>query len=80
MARPKNSKSTSVVSPVPDSHFLSFSLKQAAAVTGVAVWHLRTAIWDGKLTAHMAGKKQIVLRTDLERWLASQPVVHRRAA
>ena len=80
MARPKNSKSASVVPPVPDFHFLSFSLKQAAAVTGVAVWHLRTAIWGGKLTAHLAGKKQIVLRTDLERWLASQPVVHRRAA
>jgi hypothetical protein len=49
----------------------------------LALWHIRSAIWDGELTAHMAGKKMIVLRTDLEKWLSSQPVIHgrnRRAA
>jgi hypothetical protein len=79
MARPKNSSLvTPVVPPVPEFPSLAFSLKQAAAVTGVCLWHLRSAIWNGKLVAHMAGKKQIVLRVDLEKWIASQPIVHHR--
>jgi hypothetical protein len=81
MARPKKSaRVVPVVPPVVDFPSLSFSLKQAAAVSGIALWHLRSAIWNGKLTAHMAGKKQIVLRVDLEKWIASQPIVHRRTA
>lgn len=79
MARPKKSSVViPVVPPVADFPSLSFNLKQAAAATGIALWHLRSAIWSGQLTAHLAGKKQIVLRTDLERWVASQPVVRRR--
>jgi hypothetical protein len=79
MARPKKSSVIIPVGPpVSDFPSLSFSLKQAASVTGVALWHLRSAIWSGQLIAHMAGKKQIVLRADLEKWLASQPVIHRR--
>jgi hypothetical protein len=79
MARPKKS---SVVVPVvpPDFHSLSFNLKQAAALTGIALWHLRSAIWNGQLNAHMAGKKQIVLRVDLEKYISSQPLVRRRTA
>jgi hypothetical protein len=79
MARPKKSAAILPVVPsVPEFPSLSFSLKQAAAATGVALWHLRSAIWNGQLVAHMAGKKQIVLRADLERWIASRPIVRRR--
>jgi hypothetical protein len=81
VSRPKKSSVViPVVPPAPDFQSLSFNLKQAAAATGVALWHLRSAIWAGQLVAHLAGKKQIVLRTDLERWIASQPVVRRRTA
>lgn len=79
MSRPKNS--ARIVPVIPPSDFsssLSFSLKAAALATGIALWHIRSAIWDGKLPAHVAGKKQIVLRSDLERWISSQPVVRRR--
>ena len=83
MARPKRSQqklTAGTVPAVPSTDALSFNLKQAAAITGIALWHLRSAIWHGHLSAHLAGKKQIILRTDLERWLASQPVVRRRRA
>jgi hypothetical protein len=59
---------------------LSFSLKEAAAITGLALWAVRSAIWDRQLAAHFVGKRQIVLRADLEQWLASTPTAHRRAA
>ena len=59
---------------------LSFSLKEAAAITGLALWTLRTAVWDRKLPARLFGKRQIVLRADLEAWLASTPTAHGRAA
>jgi hypothetical protein len=79
MARPKKSSLVfPVVPPISDLHSLSFNLKQAAGITGVALWHLRSAIWNGQLIAHLAGKKQIVLRVDLERWISSQPIVRRR--
>ena len=79
MSRPKNSaKTVPVIPPTEFSPVISLSLKQAAAVTGITLWCLRSAIWDGDLRAHIAGKKQIVLRSDLERWIAAQPVVHRR--
>lgn len=77
MARPKNSTRLAPAVTVPEtpSPVISLSLKQAAIVTGLALWAIRTAIWDGELPARLIGKKQIVLRTDLERWVASQPVV-----
>jgi hypothetical protein len=81
MARPKNSRQVQPPAVVPDvSASLSFTLKQAAAATGVALWHLRSAIWDGQLSARLIGKKQIVLRSDLERWLTKQPTIRGRAA
>lgn len=75
MKRPKN-----VVQPAPNPNQLSFSLREAASVTGLALWALRSAIWAGQLPARLVGKRQIVLRADLEKWLASQPVIRRRAA
>lgn len=79
MARPKkSSKIVPVVSPTEFSSVISMSLKEAAVVTGLALWCLRSAIWDGNLPARLVGKKQIVLRVDLERWVADQPIVRQR--
>jgi hypothetical protein len=70
-----------VVPPIfPNPLALSFSLKQAAAISGVALWGIRSAVWARKLPAHIIGKRQIVLRADLEKWIASTPVVHGRKA
>jgi len=80
MSRPKNSARRNVVAPVVDPmSVISFSLQQAAAATGITIWCLRTAIWSGELTAHVAGKKQIILRADLERWISRLPMANPRA-
>ncbi len=68
------------VSPEVNPNALAFSLRQAAVVSGVALWAVRSAIWDRQLKAHFIGKRQIVLRADLEQWLASTPTAHGRAA
>jgi excisionase family DNA binding protein len=47
----------------------------AAAYAGVTHWHIRTAIWTGKLKAYRAGKVIIILREDLDRYLNSLPEV-----
>jgi hypothetical protein len=61
-----------------DSNQMAFSLKDASIATGVTLWALRSAVWEGKLPARLIGKRQIVLKADLERWLVSAPVVHGR--
>ena len=78
MARRKAAPTSAAAVP-PNPAALSFSLKQAAMVTGVALWTIRTAIWGKQLRAHVVGKRQIVLRTDLEKWLASLPTYGRVA-
>jgi hypothetical protein len=67
-----------VVQVFPNANALSFSLKEAAAITGVALWAIRSAVWGRKLPARFIGKRQIVLRADLEKWIASAPTVHGR--
>ena len=60
---------TSIAAPI------ALPLKQAAQVSGLTVWALRNAIWDRKLVARLAGKRLIVLRADLETFVASLPQV-----
>jgi excisionase family DNA binding protein len=47
----------------------------AARYAGTTHWHIRTAIWTGRLKAYRAGKVIIVLREDLDRYLNSLPEV-----
>jgi hypothetical protein len=54
---------------------VAFPLKAAATYSGLTVWHLRQAIWHRKLTARLAGKRLIVLRSDLDNFVSAQPVV-----
>jgi len=75
----RNRKKSTAVSPiVPNPNQLSFSLKEAAVISGAALWAIRSAVWARKLPAHLIGKRQIVLRGDLEKWIASTPTVHTR--
>ena len=73
----KSKKQSSIVLPISTNpNALSFSLKEATAITGVALWAIRSAIWGRKLQAHVIGKRQIVLRADLEKWIATAPTAH----
>lgn len=82
MARSR--KTSPLIAPaapvLPNPNALSFSLKEASAITGAALWAIRSAIWGRKLSAHVVGKRQIVLRSDLEKWIAGTPTVHARKA
>ena len=54
---------------------IALPLKQAAQVSGLTVWALRNAIWDRKLVARLAGKRLLILHTDLQNFVASLPQV-----
>lgn len=43
------------------------SIKQSATYLGVAVWFIRTSIWEGKLPARRLGKKLMISPADLDR-------------
>lgn len=47
----------------------------AARYAGTTHWHIRTAVWTGRLKAYRAGKVIIILRDDLDRYLNSLPEV-----
>ncbi len=72
---------TNTVSPAVENTPSSIStpialpLKQAAQCSGLTVWAIRNAIWDRKLVARLAGKRLLVLRSDLEAYVASLPQV-----
>jgi hypothetical protein len=61
--------------PTTDGTPVAFPLSDAARYSGLTVWALRTAIWDRKLVARLAGKRLLVLRSDLEAYVASLPQV-----
>jgi hypothetical protein len=54
---------------------IALPLKQAAQISGLTVWALRNAIWGRRLVARLAGKRLLVLHTDLEAYVASLPQV-----
>jgi len=47
----------------------------AARYAGTTHWHIRTAIWTGRLKAYRAGKVIIILRDDLDRYLNALPQI-----
>lgn len=81
-SKKKSPAAVSVINPNPQA--LAFSIREAAVISGLAVWAIRSAIWGGQLPARLIGKGQVILRTDLEKWVTSLPVVqhrkHRKAA
>jgi excisionase family DNA binding protein len=65
------SKLTSPGSDLPPG--FAFTLKDAAAYSGVKVSFLRRAIRDGRLPAKLAGNHFIILRDDLVRFISLLP-------
>ena len=45
-------------------------LPLAAQYSGLTVWHLRTAIWERKIPYSQEGKAYVILRPDLDAYLA----------
>lgn len=52
---------------------IAFSIKSAAAHSGIATFSIRAAIHAGKLPARLVGKRLIILSDDLKRWLEELP-------
>lgn len=75
MSRTKPAAAPVAEPPSSISTPIALPLKQAAQVSGLTVWALRNAIWDRKLVARLAGKRLLVLRPDLEAYVASLPQV-----
>jgi excisionase family DNA binding protein len=50
-------------------------VSDAATYAGVTHWHIRTAVWTGKLKAHRAGKVILIMRDDLDCYLNSLPEI-----
>ena len=48
------------------------SLKQAASYSGLALWTLRTLVWDGRLPAVKIGRRLVILRDTLDSFLKSR--------
>jgi excisionase family DNA binding protein len=52
---------------------LAFSIEQAATLTGIGRTRLYQEISDGRLEARKAGKRTLITRDALERFIASLP-------
>jgi hypothetical protein len=61
--------------PSQDFAPVAFPLKQASQYSGLTVWALRSAIWGKQLPARLAGKRLLVLRSDLDAFVSALPVV-----
>lgn len=64
-------------SSAPDSGVSPRGLRimDAARYAGTTSWFIRTAIWEGRLSARRCGKLLIILRDDLDSFLESQQQV-----
>jgi hypothetical protein len=54
---------------------LAYSVTSAAAIAGVGRTFLYAEIRVGRLVARKAGRRTVVLDSDLRNWLASLPTV-----
>jgi len=64
-----NNQTTSALPP------RGLRVADAAVYAGVTHWHIRTAVWTGRLKACRAGKVIVILRDDLDRYLNSLPEI-----
>ncbi len=56
---------------IPDR--LAHSIDESCAIAGVGRTYIYSAIAAGDLTARKAGRRTLILRSDLEAWLADLP-------
>ena len=52
---------------------LAYSIDESCEIAGVGRTYIYTAIAAGDLTARKAGRRTLILRSDLEAWLAGLP-------
>lgn len=48
------------------------TIKQASVALNLTVWHLRTLIWRHEIPVVRVGKKALLDRNDIEKYLESQ--------
>lgn len=53
---------------------LAYSIKRAATVSGIGRSSLYLEIKEGRLIARKCGKRTVILRSDLLKWLDQLPV------
>lgn len=61
--------------PLPDIQPEGLSIVEACRITGLGRTSVYEAISDGHLTARKFGKRTIILRDDLRRFLSALPVL-----
>ena len=59
----------------PDLQPEGLSIPEACRVAGLGRTKIYQAIADGRLTARKAGKRTLILRADLDRFLKTLPVL-----
>ena len=60
---------------LPEIHREGLSISEACRVAGIGRTKIYEAISDGRLKARKLGKRTLVLRADLQSFLANLPVV-----
>ena len=60
------------------SRQLAYSIASAIRITGLGRTSLYREISAGRLIAHKVGRRTLIHAEDLDRWLASQPIVSSR--
>jgi hypothetical protein len=66
-----------VVKPLVTIHpnQVSFTIRQGAVYSGLGEWRIRMAVWEGRLPARRDGKSLIILRSDIDDFLRTLPLV-----
>ena len=57
----------------PSVERISYSVREAAATSGMSERYIRAAIASGDLVAYYMGKKPLILATELTAWITSKP-------
>jgi len=58
---------------VPLDRRISLSPEEASAVSGIGLTRIRQAAASGALEAHKHGRRTIILRDDLIKWIKEMP-------
>jgi len=58
----------------------SFTIPEVSRYTGLTHWQVRMSIWQGRLAALKVVKSLVILRTDVDNFLASLPAVEPNSA
>lgn len=62
-----------------EDEVLSYTIDQAAAVTGMGRSALYVAVRDGRLAGRKAGRRTVILKRDLERFVSALPSANKAA-